>query len=134
MVALLARRDDVLPHVLAAAMARHHVIEGEVVTTAAAVLAGVIVPGEHFLARHLHDRSGPLHVVDETDDGGRLERQPLAGDEVAVLLDHTGLLLGEENDRPADVAHVERLEVQIEHKDIRVDYAHVPILGSARYD
>ena len=53
---------------------------------------------------------------------------------MTVLLDHACLLLGEEDHRPADVAHVERLEVQVQHKDICVDYAHVPILGSARYD
>src|ERR1043165_97493 len=41
-IAGLARRDDVLPGVLAAAVARDHVVEGEVVTALAAVLAHVV--------------------------------------------------------------------------------------------
>src|SRR5437868_6171679 len=51
-----------------------------------------------------------------------------------VLLHHARLVLGEQDDRSAHIAHVQRLEVEVEHQDIRVDYAHVQILGSARYD
>ena len=46
MVAGLAGGDEVLPGVAAAAMARDDVVEGKVVGLAAAVLAGVPVPGE----------------------------------------------------------------------------------------
>src|SRR5438477_8552194 len=51
-----------------------------------------------------------------------------------VLLHDARLVLGEQDDRSAHIAHVQRLEVEVEHQDIRVDYAHVQILGSARYD
>ena len=44
-VARLARGDEVLPRVAAAPMARHDVVEGEVVRLAAAVLAGVAIAG-----------------------------------------------------------------------------------------
>src|SRR5438132_739635 len=67
-VARLAGGDDVLPNMLTAPMARYHVIEGQVVPTPAAVLAGVIVPDEDFLTRHLDDRTRTLHVVGEADD------------------------------------------------------------------
>src|SRR4029077_7025795 len=53
-IARLARRHDVLPDMRTAAVTRHHVIEREVVPAPPAVLAGVVVADENFLARHLH--------------------------------------------------------------------------------
>src|SRR5437762_13021817 len=133
-VARLAGGDDVLPDVLATAVTRHHVIERQVVTALPAVLAGVVVTDEDFLTGHLHDGARTLHVVREADDRWRRKAHPLARDQVAVLLDDARLLLREEDHRPADVADVQRLEVEVEHEHVRVDYAHVPILRSERYD
>src|SRR5438270_12002576 len=59
-IAALARRHDVLPRVLAAAMARDHMIESEIVAALAAVLTGVVVADEDFLAGHLQHRSWSL--------------------------------------------------------------------------
>src|SRR5260221_10099740 len=67
-VAALACRDDVLPDVLAAAVAGDRVVEGEVVAALAAVLAGVGVPEQDVLGRHPSDRAGLLV------DAGRAER------------------------------------------------------------
>src|SRR5437762_4886776 len=133
-VAWLAGGDDVLPDVLATAVTRHHVIERQVVTALPAVLAGVVVTDEDFLTGHLHDGARTLYVVREADDRWRRKAHPLARDQVAVLLDDARLLLREEDHRPADVADVQRLEVEVEHEHVRVDYAHVPILRSERYD
>ena len=36
----------------------------------------------------------------------------------------------DEDERSPHVAHVERLVVQVQHEDVRVDHAHVPILGA----
>ena len=109
-------------------------IERQVVTALPAVLAGVVVTDEDFLTGHLHDGARTLHVVREADDRWRRKAHPLARDQVAVLLDDARLLLREEDHRPADVADVQRLEVEVEHEHVRVDYAHVPILRSERYD
>src|SRR5207244_5037525 len=49
-IARAARRDHVLPGVLAAAVPRHHVVEREVVAALPAVLAGVVIPLESLLA------------------------------------------------------------------------------------
>ena len=49
-VAALAGGDEVLPGVTAPAMARHHVVERQVVRLPAAVLAGVTVTAEHLAA------------------------------------------------------------------------------------
>src|SRR5437870_3049047 len=93
-VARLAGGDNVLPHMLTATMTWYHVIEREVVATPPAVLAGVVVANENFLARHLHDRARTLHVIRETDHRRRRERETLTRHEVSVLLDDARLLLG----------------------------------------
>src|SRR6185436_6826128 len=68
-IARLARGDYVLPHMLTAAMTGHHVVKRQVMAASSAVLAGVVVAHENFLARHLYDRARTLHVIRETDDG-----------------------------------------------------------------
>src|SRR5258708_22564400 len=92
-VAALARRDDVLPDVLTAAVARDHVVKGEVVAALAAVLAGVVIANGDFLAGHLEDGPWSLDVVGETDHGRRDSRSSFAPDDGSVLLDAHGLLL-----------------------------------------
>src|SRR5438874_922560 len=52
-------------------------------------------------------------VVGETDDRRRRKGEPLACDEVPVLLYHARLLLGKEDHRAAHVAHVQRLKVEV---------------------
>src|SRR5438132_69770 len=72
-IARLAGGHDVLPHVLTPTVPRDHMIERQVVAAPSAVLAGVVVADEDFLARHLHDRARTLHVVRETDHRRRRE-------------------------------------------------------------
>src|SRR5438270_5206724 len=98
-IAGLAGGHDVFPNVLTAPVTRDHVVERQVVATPAAVLAGVVVADQDFLARHLHDRPRTLHVVGETDDRRRRKGEPLACDEVPVRLYHARLLLGKEDHR-----------------------------------
>src|SRR5205823_14889561 len=133
-IARLACRDDVLPDVLAPTMTRDHMVECEVVAAPPAVLAGVVVTHEDFFPCHLHDRTRALHVVGEPDHRGGGKAEPLARHKVSVLLDDARLFLGKEDHRSAHVADVERLKVKVEYEHIRVDDAHIVILGSARYD
>ena len=88
-----AGSHHVVPRVLAAAMTRHHMVQGQVVTSLAAVLAGVLVALEDLLARELHDRTRSLDVIHEADDRLRLQDEALARNDVTVLLDHGRLLL-----------------------------------------
>src|SRR5258708_19607998 len=92
-VAALARGDDVLPDVLTAAVAGDHVVEGEVVAALAAVLAGVVVANEDFLAGHLQDGPWSLDVIGEADHGRRDDRSSFARDDVPPLLHRHALLL-----------------------------------------
>src|SRR6266550_2409794 len=88
MVARLAGRDEVLPGVAAAAMARDDVVEGQVVRLAAAVLAGVPIAGEDLAARQLDARSGPANLVLEPDDRRGAEFRPRRPDRLVIELDH----------------------------------------------
>src|SRR5258708_13976033 len=92
-VAALARRDDVLPGVLAAAMTGDHVVEGEVMAALAAVLAGVVVADEDFLAGHLQNGPWSLYVIGEPDPGRGHHRSSLARAEWPLLLHANCLLL-----------------------------------------
>src|SRR5438132_11320608 len=105
-VAALAGRHDVLPGALTTTVPRDHVVEREVVAALAAVLAGVVVANEDFLARHLEDRPGALDVVREPNDRRRHQRSSFARDDVSVLLDDDGLLLVQEDHSAAYVAYV----------------------------
>src|SRR4051794_226957 len=90
-IARLARGDQVLPCVAPTAVARDHVIEGQVVGLASAVLAGVAIACEDLAAGQLHARSWPTDLVLETDDGGRAIFGPRRPDHLVVVLDHFGL-------------------------------------------
>ncbi len=124
-VARLARRDQVLPRVAATAMARHDVVEGQVVALAAAVLAGVPVPGEDLAPAQLDPRARPPDEVLEADDRGRAVLRPRRPDHLVVVLDHFGLVAEHEPEGPWQVADVERLV-------ILVQYEHDAVHGSRR--
>src|SRR5947207_7851282 len=97
-IAGLAGGHDVFPNVLTAPVTRDHVVEREVVATPPAVLAGVVVADQDFLARHLHDRSRTLHVVGETGDGQERRRERVECDWVPVSV-------SEGRPRPGHQAH-----------------------------
>jgi len=78
-----------------------------------AVLAGVVIALQDLFARQLDDRPRPLDVVGKTDHRRGGEGKALAGHDVAVLLDHGGLLLGEQDHGAPYVADVQRLKVEI---------------------
>ena len=115
-VARLAGRDEVLPGVAAAAMARHDVVEGQVVRLAAAVLAGVPVAGEDLAAGQLDARPRPADLVLEPDHGRRAVFGPRRPDHLVVVLDHFGLLAEDEAEGPRQVADVERLVILVQHE------------------
>ncbi len=122
------------PRCAARPVTGHDMVERQVVAALAAVLAGVIVALEDFLARELYDRTRALHVIRESDDRGRREPKALARHDMAVLLDDGRLVLGEQDDSAPHVTHVQRLVVEVQDQDIRVDDRHVQILGAERYD
>src|SRR6185369_11008939 len=119
-VARLARGDEVLPGVPAAAMAGHDVIERQVVALAPAVLAGVAVTGEDLAPAELDPRPGPADLVLEPDDRRRVIFGTRRVDDLVVVLDDLGLLAEHEPERPRQIADVQRLVilVQDEHHSV----------------
>src|SRR5215213_3530712 len=110
--------DDVLPAGVPAFGARDHVVDRQL-AAGAAVLAGPVVAGEDRAAGDLAAVrvAGDAHVADEPDhDRPRNGAAARMQHELAVL-EHLGLLLQEQHDRPSDGADVDRLErrVQYEH-------------------
>ena len=116
-VAGLARGDQVLPAVGATAVARHHVVERQVVGLAAAVLAGVPVAREDLATAELHARPRPADEVLETDHGGRAELRPRRPNHLVVVLDHLGLLTEQQSEGPWQIADVERLVVLVQNEN-----------------
>ena len=115
-VARLAGGDEVLPGVAAAAVARHDVVEGQVVRLAAAVLAGVPVAREDLAPRQLDARPRPADQVLEADDGGRAVLGPHRPDHLVVVLDHFGLLAEHQAEGARQVTDVERLVVLVQNE------------------
>ena len=113
-VARLARRHEVLPRVAAAAVAREHVVEGEVVRLPAAVLAGVAVAAEDLAPGELDARPRPADVVLEPDDRRGAVDLPDRADLGVVVLDDLGLGPEHEAERPRDVADVQGLVVLVQ--------------------
>ena len=97
-------------------MARHDVVQGEVVGLAPAVLAGVPIPGEDLAAGQLDARPRSADVVLQADDRGRAVFGPRRPDHLVVVLDHLGLLAEHEPEGPRQVADVERLVVLVQHE------------------
>ena len=100
----------------AAAIARHDVIQGQVVRLAAAVLAGMAIAGKDLAAGQLDPRPRPADQVLQPDDGGRAVFGPHRPDHLVVVLDHFGLLAEHEPEGPRQVADVERLVVLVQNK------------------
>ena len=116
-VAPLARGDEILPGVSAATMARHDVIQGQVVGLPAAVLAGVPVAGEDLSTAELHPGPGSADHVLEPYDGGRAELRPRRPDHLVVVLDHLGLLPEQQSEGPGQIADVERLVIVVQNEN-----------------
>jgi hypothetical protein len=119
-VTALAGRDEVVPGVAAAAVARHDVVERQVVGRSTAVLARMAVAGEHLAASQLDARPGPADLVLQPDDTRGAELRPRRPDHLVVVFDHFGLLAEDESKGSRQVADVERFVVLVEHEDYAV--------------
>ena len=97
-------------------MARHDVVEGQVVRLPAAVLAGVPVAGEDLAAGELDPRPRAADQVLEADDGGRAVLGPHRPDHLVVVFDHFGLLAEDEAEGPRQVTDVQRLVVLVQNE------------------
>jgi hypothetical protein len=127
--------DDVFPGVLAAAVARHDVVEGQLAALHAAVLAGVPVPVEYLVTGHFPLAVRALDHTRQADDGRQLDGLADSADVTDAVLQHLSFALEDEDDGAAGAADGERLVALVQDKDRMVDhwrkyfrYEAVPIL------
>ena len=119
--------DEVFPGVAAAAGAGDDMVEGEIGSGRAAVLAGVAVACEDFAAGEAHDGARSADEVDHADDAGD---GILGGDGAEQgggaieVVDHFGLAALDEHEGAAHVADVQRLVVLVEYQDRLVEEGH----------
>ena len=122
--------DDVLPHRLAAAAARDHVVDGEPGRLVAAVLAGVGVAGEHRLAGDLApvDVARDAHVADQPDHAraGRASSRSECS-APSPFSSTSARRLQHQHRRAADRADVDRLVARVEDEDPGAAGAHAAV-------
>jgi hypothetical protein len=117
-----ARTDHVLPDMSSATIARHHVVQGELICSTAAVQTGVVVPQEDLLARQPLLEKWPLDHVhqpyhrrhwNETIRGVYLT--------TAVFQEFSFPDTSQDNRAPHGT-HIEWLIVLVQHKDWRTNH------------
>jgi len=108
-VAFYTGADDVFPGVLPSPIARYHVVEGKVAALLSAVLAGVFIAVEDFIAGHLAHAAGSSNELGEADDGGKLDGVGERVDVPEAVLNHLRFALPDEDDGAAGAADGERL-------------------------
>ena len=84
-------------------------VEGEVSTLLAAVLAGVFVPIEYLVAGHFSLPIRSLDMLGEADDGGELEGGVDSVNVAKAVFNHLCFALVDEDDGAAGAADGERL-------------------------
>src|SRR5512144_1775904 len=115
-IARSAGGDDVLPDRFASATARDDVVDRQAWPARAAVLAGPAVPGQDRLARDAApvDVSRDPHEADQADHLRPVDAHRLGAENVVATLEHLGLLLQDEDQRPAHRADVEWLVARVQ--------------------
>jgi hypothetical protein len=128
-VAWDTRTGDILPDMGAASVTRHYMVDGEVLSLLAAVLANVAVPDEYFLSGKAVLLNRPLHHVDQPDDRGdvkgRLRRMNLS----SSILQHLRFSTTKETYCAADVADIEGFIILIKKQYGQLQGAQPPPPG-----
>src|SRR5262249_9753019 len=117
-VAGSTRGDDVLPYRLAAPAPGDDVVDGQARLAGTAVLTGPAVAGEHSLAGD----PAAVDVARDADEGdqadllGPVDPHRLGAKHAFAGFEHLCLLLQDQDQRPSNGAHVERLIARVQHQ------------------
>lgn len=105
-IALRAGGNQILPGMFTALPSGNDVINGQEAHFSAAVLAGEIVPSQHFPFRKRHVRMGPANHIAKFDYRGRFKFGHVAANNTTAVEDD--FCLASENKRqcPLDVGYV----------------------------
>ncbi len=115
-VTMRAGSHQVGPHVLSSQVAWDDVIDGQVGDVLAAILAGVVIPSQHFPFGQLNPRARPVDHFFQADDGWARENLPYSLDLTAAIQDQAGFSIDDEGNGTPGIADVDRLEISIEHQ------------------
>ena len=121
MVACYAGADNVLPRVRAAPVPRHHVVQGELTSLAAAVKARVLVAQKDLPPRQAPLEQGAPYEVHKPDHGRDWECCYGGVHLSAAVLEQLRLAHVKQNNGAAHRAHVEWLVVLVQNQDGRAD-------------
>jgi hypothetical protein len=92
-------------------------VQGEIAASLAAILAGVIIPDEDFLAGEFHLGPGSLDHVNEANyRWGRVFRTGRTQGKI-VFLEDFGLAINYEHDRASHITDIQRFVVLIKNED-----------------
>src|SRR5262249_10675194 len=127
-VASQARGHHVGPRGLATTRSRNHVVDGQLLASSTAVLAGVAVAAQDILLVEGHTLQDRLANVDgEPDDSRQVEAPRRGPDDSRRRLDAFGLTAQQQRDGTFRVREVQRLIGVIQHQ--HRDFIHIPGLG-----
>jgi hypothetical protein len=116
-IAARARSHNVVPHVLAALVARLDMIDCKAAVAPAAVLAGIIIPAEDLPAGQFDPGTGPMDLLFKPYHAGAGEQSRYRPDVAAAVHNETSLSCKNETDGPPCRADVNRLEICVQNKD-----------------
>ena len=102
----------------AATMARHDMVDREMVRLDATVLAAEIVATKNRATRKLDPRSRSAHLMRQSNDGWKRKRGGRRVDVPAAVHDNFRFAANEQHHRAMRVAHIQRLVVLIEDEDL----------------
>ena len=123
-----ASADEIGPAVVAASMARNHMVDRQMRCLRPAVLAGVSIAPKQLSLCQSHARPRPLDHVVQADYGrSRIELTHCA-DVAATVKEHLGLAAEHHANGSARGAYIERFEVGVQHQYRRV-HGSPPICG-----
>lgn len=117
MVATAAGTDDILPGVRTATGTRYDVVDGQIMGTDTAVLAGVVVAEEDLATTEFDTHRGALDQAQEPDDR-RCGEAPLCRSNLLLIGLQDFCLAGKpQNKRSPQCCHMEWLVVLVQNED-----------------
>lgn len=104
-VAAHTGRHQVFPGVATATRSGKDMIERQIITRTAAILAGVTIASKHVASRERNFFVGQANVVPQSNHG---RERYVRIDESPVVFDLFGFSLNDQDDRPLPIRNVER--------------------------
>jgi hypothetical protein len=117
MITVRAGSNQVCPHMFTPQMAWNDMVHGKIRDMLTAVLAGVIIPTQHFSLGQLHLRAWSMDHLFQTNDGRARINLPHCLNLAPSIQDQAGFSINDEGYCAARIADVNRLEIRVKHQN-----------------